>query len=147
MMTCGADLENFGYTRVRTVSKYNSESAAIELKNGCYRLVKVTWSDNASVGTFDYYHAAFEIDGRWNAEFFDEGGKSIWVHGREETLNYDWEFHPSDIAEATYSSLRAGITISVSDVSLKNVPEGSLCQTVDERCNGVPRHWKSWRIV
>ncbi len=99
------------------------------------------------VGTFDYYHAAFEIDGRWNAEFFDEGGKSIWVHGREETLNYDWEFHPSDIAEATYSSLRAGITISVSDVSLKNVPEGSLCQTVDERCNGVPRHWKSWRIV
>ena len=116
-----------------TVTKRYSECAAIELKNGQYRLIELAWDEKAEVGTFDYYHAAFELNGRWNAEFYDETGKSVWAHGSEDS------HLKVPNAQTAASKIR--------DVDFDIVPTGALCQTVDERDNGIPRHWKQWRIV
>ena len=130
------------------VTKRPSECAAVELKNGFYRLIKLTWDRNAPVGTFDYYHAAVERDGRWNAEFYDETGRSIWVYGSEDTLEYDWILRPP-VAPTEQPELvpKDGIDVVISDVDFSDVPPGTICQTVEERDDGVPRHWKNWRIV
>ncbi|MEC7202994.1 MAG: hypothetical protein VXW49_04915 [Pseudomonadota bacterium] len=128
-----------------TETKRYSECAAIELENGRYRLIELAWDESADVGTFDYYHAAFELNGRWNAEFYDETGKSVWAHGSEDSLDFDWVFRP--IGNTQCSATIAGIEVTVQDVDFDTVPAGALCQTVDERDNGIPRHWKQWRIV
>lgn len=127
----------------------NSECAAVELKNGYYRLIKLFWdSKKATVGTFDYYHAAVERDGRWNAEFYDESGRSIWVYGSEDTLEYEWVVRLADTsAERPALGPKDGIEVVISDVNLSDVPPSAICQTVEEREDGVPRHWKSWRLV
>ena len=127
------------------MTKRNTECAAVELKNGCYRLIRLIWDRKASVGTFDYYHAAVERDGRWNAEFYDETGKSVWAHGSEDSLEFEWVFRPTEGAER--AAANDGIQVTVRDVDFDIVPTGALCQTVDERDNGIPRHWKQWRIV
>lgn len=125
-----------------------TECAAIERKNGLFRLIKVVCDRTAAVGTFDYYHAAFELDGRWNAEFYDEKGHTIWARGSEDTLDFEWDLHAVGHPETNPGSLlRNAIHVSVSDVKFDDVPTGALCQTVDERANGIPRHWKKWRIV
>ena len=124
------------------------ECAAVELKNGFYRLIKLTWDKKAPVGTFDYYHAAVERDGRWNAEFYDETGCSIWVFGSEDTLKCEWIFQQVGVSTKQQSLVpKDEIRVTVSDVNLSDVPPGSLCQVVKERDDGVPRHWKNWRII
>ena len=128
-----------------TETKRYSECAPIELENGRYRLIELAWDESADVGTFDYYHAAFELYGLWNAEFYDETGKSVWAHGSEDSLDFDWVFWP--IGNTQCSATIAGIEVTVQDVDFDTVPAGALCQTVDERDNGIPRHWKQWRIV
>ena len=127
-----------------TVTK-RFECAAIELENGRYRLIELAWDENADVGTFDYYHAAFELNGRWNAEFYDETGNSVWAHGSEDSLDFKWMLRPTENTER--SAAAVGIEVTVRDVDLDTVPAGALCQTVDERDKGIPRHWKQWRIV
>ncbi len=130
------------------LAKRCSECAAIELKNGYYRLIKLTWDRQTSGGTFDYYHAAVERSGRWNAEFFDETGRSIWVFGSEDSLEYDWVFRlPGASTERRALSRKDGFEVTISDVKLSAIPLGALCQVVEERDDGVPRHWKNWRIV
>ena len=133
-----------------TKPKSHSESAAIELRSGKCRVIQVTWDDTAGIGTLDYFHAAFEVDGRWNAEFYDTDGSAIAARGSEETLAFEWERCPaaSDrLEELSKSELRDGIEVEVVDVDIDEVPLGALCQTVDERDNGIPRHWKHWRII
>ena len=126
----------------------STECAAIELKNGLYRLIEVTWVNTAAEGSFDYYHAAFEQDGRWNAEFYDEAGKSIWARGTEDTLAFEWGTRQAGSAGTRSDTTKCdGIDVVVSDVAFEAVPPGALCQTVEERDNGIPRHWKKWRIV
>ena len=128
-----------------TETKRYSECAAIELENGRYRLIELTWNDKAEVGTFDYYHAAFELNGRWNAEFYDETGKSVWAHGSEDSLDFEWVFRPTE--KGVCPAAVDGIEVTVRDVDFDTVPAGALCQTIGERDNGIPRHWKQWRIV
>lgn len=124
------------------------ECAAIEKANGMYRLIEVSWDSGAAENSFDYYHAAFELDGRWNAEFFDDSGRSIWVHGIEDSLDFDWEIYPIASSKAVNKvESNASVQVSVTDVEFNRLPVGSLCQTVEERSKGIPRHWKKWRIV
>ena len=130
------------------MTKRNTECAAVELKNGSYRLVKLIWDRKAPAGTFDYYHAAVELDGLWNAEFYDESGRSIWVYGSEDTLEFEWVVRLADPStERSALGPKDGFEVIVSDVDLSDVPPGSICQTVEEREDGVPRHWKNWRLV
>ena len=133
-----------------TMSKLHSESAAIELRSGKCRVIEVTWDETAGIGTLDYFHAAFETDGRWNAEFYDADGSAIAAHGSEETLDFEWERCSATSGKGEESqkpdSLE-GIKVDVADVEFNEVPPGALCQTVDERDNGIPRHWKHWRII
>ena len=129
----------------QVVIKRYFERAAIELKNGQYRLIELAWDEKAKVGTFDYFHAAFELNGRWNAEFYDETGKSVWAHGLEDSMDFEWVFRPTQGDERPAAV--EGIQVTVRDVDFNTVPAGALCQTVDERDNGIPRHWKQWRIV
>ena len=130
------------------MTKRYSECAAIELENGRYRLIELAWDEKADVGTFDYFHAAFELNGRWNAEFYDETGLSIWVYGSENTLYYDWVLQLSDASKQQPALVPGdGIEVVIFDVNLSDVPPGTICQTVEERDDGVPRHWKNWRIV
>ena len=125
-----------------------SECAAIEKINGMYRLIKVSWERDAAKGDFDYYHAAFELDGRWNAEFFDDQGGSVWAHGMEDTLDFEWEYGLTQNNEIELGlGPIASVQVSVADVEYEQVPVGSLCQTVEERSEGIPRHWKKWRII
>ncbi len=125
-----------------------SEQAAIELKNGLYRLIDVSWERNAHGDYYDYFHAGVEPDGRWNAEFFDNNQQSIWVYGIEDTLEFSWQHRPADPKRRGWDTAGdPSIKIQVSDVPFKQVPSGALCQTVDERGDGIPRHWKKWRIV
>ena len=127
------------------MTKRYSECAAIELENGRYRLIELAWDEKTQVGTFDYYHAAFEPNGQWNAEFYDETGKSVWAHGSEDSLDFEWMFRPT--GKGVGLTEVAGIEVTVRDVNFETVPAGALCQTVDERDNGIPRHWKQWRII
>jgi len=132
----------------KTLIDRQSECAAIEKKNGMYRLIEASWDVDAVGGAFDYYHAAFELDGRWNAEFFDEAGKSIWARGLEDTLEFEWELRPTaDTVVLSNLLLEGAIQVTVSDVEFDDVPAGALCQTVEERAHGIPRHWKKWRIL
>ena len=130
--------------------KFHSESAAIELRSGKCRVIQVTWDDTAGIDTLDYYHAAFEVDGRWNAEFYDIDGSAVAARGSEETLEFEWERCPAaseNLEKFSKSELLDGIEVEVVDVDVDEVPLGALCQTVDERDNGIPRHWKHWRII
>ena len=106
------------------MKKRYSECAAIELENGRYRLIELAWDENADLGTFDYYHAAFELNGRWNAEFYDETGKSIWAHGFEDSLDFDWVLRPTEDIERPAAVV--GIEVTVRDVDLDTVPAGAL---------------------
>ena len=132
------------------MSKLHSECAAIELRNGKCRVVQVLWEESSAVGELDYFHAAFEVDGRWNAEFYDAEGKSVSARGSEDSLEFEWHSdpavrgHPGRDREVVS---KEGIEVKVFDVDADDVPPGSLCQTVEERENGIPRHWKHWRIV
>ena len=109
------------------------------------RLIELKWDERAKrIGTFDYYHAAFGLfSGRWNAEFYDETGKSVWAHGSEDNLEFEWVFEPTKGAGRPAAD--GGIQVTVRDVDFDIVPKGALCQTVDERGKGI--HWKQWRIV
>ena len=125
-----------------------SECAAIEKINGMYRLIEVSWERNVAKSVFDYYHAAFELDGRWNAEFFNDHGESVWAHGTEDTLVFEWEHGPSRNNKMEFGlGPNASVQVLVADVEYDQVPVGSLCQTVEERSEGIPRHWKKWRII
>jgi hypothetical protein len=125
-----------------------AETAALELQNGLYRLIEVSWNTTASAGRFDYFHAAFETDGRWNAEFYDELGRSVWAYGNEDTTLADWVFQNADQASApSISSAHCDFRITIKDVSIEFLPNGSLCQTLEERADAIPRYWKKWRIV
>lgn len=125
-----------------------SEYAALELLSGRYRLIQVSWDRNGRGGSYDYFHAAFEPDGRWNAEFYDSDGQSIWVYGTEASLDFQWEHRTGEIAKANGRVTGdPGIRVDVRDVAFDEVPSGALCQTADERGDGIPRHWKKWRIV
>ncbi len=124
------------------------ESAAIEKVDGMYRLIQVSWEKDAAESVFDYYHAAFELDGRWNAEFFNDCGSAIWVYGTEDCLDFEWEIGKLSVPNSAYESkLNETIEVLVSDIEYHDVPVGSLCQTVEERAKGIPRHWKKWRII
>ena len=125
-----------------------SECAAIEKINGMYRLIEVSWEKDVAKSIFDYFHAAFEIDGRWNAEFFDDLGGSVWAHGTEDTLDFHWEYGPTPNNRVEIKlDPNASVQVMVADVEYDQVPVGSLCQTVEERSKGIPRHWKKWRII
>ena len=132
------------------MSKLHSECAAIELRNGKCRVVQVWWEETSDVGALDYFHAAFEVDGRWNAEFYDAEGVSVSAFGSEGSLEFEWHSdragsgQPGPDREVVSSE---GIEVKVFDVDADDVPPGSLCQTVEERDSGIPRHWKYWRIV
>ena len=125
-----------------------AETAALELQNGLYRLIELSWNIMVSAGRFDYFHAAFEPDGRWNAEFYDELGRSVWASGNEDTTSVDWVFRNANQVDIS-SVLGAcyNFHITVKDVEIEYLPHGSLCQTVDEREDGIPRYWKKWRLV
>ena len=113
-----------------------------------YRLIEVSWERNVAKSVFDYYHAAFELDGRWNAEFFNDHGESVWAHGTEDTLVFEWEYGPSRNNKMEFGlGPNASVQVLVADVEYDQVPVGSLCQTVEERSEGIPRHWKKWRII
>ncbi len=120
----------------------------MELKNGLYRLVSVSWDSNGHGDNYDYYHAAVETNGRWNAEFFDSSGQSIWVYGREDETAFKWDHHTKLHDSRGWSEKGdPSILVEVKDVVLEEVPYGALCQTLQERGEGIPKHWKSWRIV
>ena len=88
---------------------------------------------------FDYYHAAFELDSRWNAEFFDDHGHSIWADGTEKFLDFEWELVPfSNNKTVNGLGSNAPVQVLVSDIEYDQVPVGSLCQTVEERSKGIP---------
>ena len=130
------------------MSNRQRECAAMEKANGMYRLIEVSWERGTVKSVFDYYHAAFELDGRWNVEFFDDHGGSIWVHGTEKSLNFEWEFVPVSNNKTVYElGSNASVQVLVTDIEYDQVPVGSLCQTVEERSKGIPRHWKKWRII
>tara|TARA_B100000686_G_scaffold295988_1_gene327265 strand:- start:4 stop:480 length:477 start_codon:yes stop_codon:yes gene_type:complete len=134
----------------RALSKRRSECAAIELRNGKCRLIRVTWDETASVGMLDYFYAAFEVDGRWNAEFYDSEGRAVTAHGTEGSLEFEWEQFTVGIDNSETgrcTSSKEGIQVKVLDMELDDVPPGALCQTVEERDTGIPRHWKHWRII
>ncbi len=125
-----------------------SECAAIEKINGIYRLIEVSWERYAAKSVFDYYHAAFELDGRWNAEFFNDHGGFIWAHGKEDTLDFEWEYGTNRNNKMELGlGPNDSVQVLVADVEYDQVPVGSLCQTVEERSEGIPRHWKKWRII
>ena len=124
------------------------ECAAIEKVDGMYRIIEVSWERDFVESAFDYFHAAFELDGRWNAEFFDDSGRSIWAHGIENSLEFKWDIVTTVNNKPAYkSSSNASVQVSVTDIEYDEVPVGSLCQIVEEREKGIPRHWKKWRIV
>ena len=125
-----------------------SERAAVELCNGLYRLVELSWTGRSTGDAFDYFHAAIETDGRWNAEFHAANGHSVWVLGSEEQEGFDWKyFTPDGALEDPEAAKARGIEVVIRDVEFADVPPGALCQTVDERGDGIPKHWKNWRIV
>ena len=125
-----------------------AETAALELRNGLYRLIELSWNTTVSAGSFDYLHAAFEPDGRWNAEFYDELGRSVWAYGNEDTTSADWVFRNADQTDVpSISSACCDFRITVRDLDIECLPNGSLCQAVEEREDGIPRYWKKWRIA
>jgi hypothetical protein len=126
----------------------STEKAALELRNGLYRLIEISWNSTAAEERFDYFHAAFEVDGRWNAEFYDEHGRSVWAYGNEDTSSADWVFRNADQVDVpSVSSASYDFRITVKDIGIECLPDGSLCQTVEEREDGIPRYWKKWRII
>ena len=125
-----------------------SEYAAVALKNGLCRLIELSWNKGTVEEDFDYFHAAFETDGSWNSEFHDSQGRSIWIFGNEESVDFDWRCYASNNELSNSDlALARGVEISVRDVEFESIPKGCLCQTVEERGDGIPRHWKKWRIV
>lgn len=130
------------------MTKRLTEHAAIAMINGQFRLISVSWAENSYGDNYDYYHAAFERDGRWNAEFYDQNGQMIWIYGTEDTTAFDWKHDtPHQATRGWDEDGDPTLRIEVQDVDFDAVPKGSLCQTVDERGDGIPRHWKKWRIV
>jgi len=126
----------------------HTEHAAVGLKNGLYRLISVSWEKDAHGDAYNYYHAAVEIDGRWNAEFYDDKKQCIWVHGTEDCTAFQWQHLTDRQAERGWpADGDPSIRIEVTDVAFDDLPRGALCQTVEERGDGVPRYWKPWRIV
>ena len=125
------------------------EHAAMERELGNYRLVELSWLANKENPVrYDYFHGAFECGGEWNVEFFDDNGHAVWVYGHEVNLNFKWEVKKDGkTLSKEFVEKSQKLRLVASDVSLKLVPSGALCQSFEERGNMMPRHWKKWRIV
>lgn len=135
-------------TSKAAMTKRLTEHASVALINGLYRVVSVSWEANEHGDNYDYYHAAVERDGRWNAEFYDQNGQMIWAYGTEDTTALNWKHDTKLAAQRGWpENGDPSIRVTAIDVDFDNVPPGSLCQTVDERSDGIPRHWKKWRMV